>query len=232
MRSPRRARRSALMARPPASEDARSRAAPASEITEQHDGHRRRADRVVALDLPEDVDRRHLGVERDVARRRARPSRTRRPRARSSAPRPTGSPARGWAGRSRRKIVVERRAQRRRRLLHLAVELHARRAGPSARRTAASRTAAPSGSPSVVRDDVDADRRRRARQSASRMIPTTIVGSAKGRSMSALTTPPCRGSRSRTSTHAVARARDGVDRRDDQRRPQRQLQRRRPPGGS
>ena len=35
---------------------------------QQHDGHRRGADRVVALDLPEDVHRRQLRVERDVAR--------------------------------------------------------------------------------------------------------------------------------------------------------------------
>src|SRR6476469_8031123 len=54
------------MARPPPSEDA-DREQHEERDPEQHDGHRRRADRVVALDLTEDVDRRQLGVERDVA---------------------------------------------------------------------------------------------------------------------------------------------------------------------
>ena len=77
---------------------------------EQHDGHRRRADRVVALDLPEDVDRRELRVERDVARRPARPSRTRRPRGRS----PCAAPERMAGTRLGSTIAAEdRRATRR-----------------------------------------------------------------------------------------------------------------------
>ena len=56
-------------------------------------------------------------------------------------------------------------------------------------------------------------------------MPATIVGSAKGRSMTALTIARPR-KRSRTSTHATSVPKHRVDRGDDDRHDQRQLQRR------
>src|SRR6188472_252813 len=66
MRRPRRTWRSSLMARPPASEGA-DREQHGEREPEEHDRDRRGADRVVALDLAEDVDGRELRLERDVA---------------------------------------------------------------------------------------------------------------------------------------------------------------------
>ena len=65
-RSAMRARLS-VMARPPALEQPMPTST-TSESSEQHDRHRGGADRVVGLDLLEDVDRRDLRVERHVAR--------------------------------------------------------------------------------------------------------------------------------------------------------------------
>ena len=129
-----------------------------SESSEQHDRHRGRARRVVALDLLEDEDRRDLRLERDVARRSARSSRTRRPRGRSASAAPDED--------RRHQVGQDDPARRRRRRGARATRrpppsrgrARSAPAAPSARRTAASRTAAPAATAALREGDVDADR--------------------------------------------------------------------------
>jgi hypothetical protein len=87
---------------------------------------------------------------------------------------------------TRRKIVTSR-AQRRGRLLHLAVELHEHRLDRAHDERQRHEQQRQQDRPASSRC-VDADRAV-GPTSASRMMPATIVGSAKGRSMSALTPP-------------------------------------------
>ena len=72
---------------------------------EQHHGDRGGAGHVVALDLAEDEHRGDLGLVRQVARRSARSSRTRPPRAPNASPTPARIAGRSFGRMIRRKIV-------------------------------------------------------------------------------------------------------------------------------
>ena len=174
------------MARPPAADRRGSRAARERD-QQQHDRHGGGADRGVALDLLEDEDRRRPAVWNGMLPGdqddRAELADRAGERQRAAA---TDRRARGSAGRS-----GGTSSSRRRRARPPPPPSRGRArsapAAPSARRTAASRTAAPAAPPSAC------TRRRcrpgcSARRARAASSPATIVGSANGRSISALTT--------------------------------------------
>ena len=125
---------------------------------EQHDRDGRRAGRVVALDLAEDVDRRDLGLERDVPRDQHDRAELADRAARTRARRRRGSPG----SRFGKHDPPEDRQRARRRARPPPPPSRGRaRAAPAAPcgpRTAASRRAAPATTASPGVRDVDADR--------------------------------------------------------------------------
>ena len=182
---------------------------------EQHDRDGRAPVPVAALDLVEDEDRRDLGLVRQVARddhERADLADRARERERDAREDPREDVRQHDPAEDRQLA----RAERARRLLHLACRARAAPAAPCGRRTGASRRAARGRSRCACRRRGcrPASAARRAR-GATR--PATIVGSANGRSMIALTNDLPRKS-SRTSTQAMIVPSDGVDERDERRR--------------
>ena len=167
---------------------------------------------VAALDPPEDVDGRDLGLERQVARDQHDGAELAdRPRERERD-----------AGEDRRQQVREddapedrerARAERRGRLLHLAVELeqHGLHGADDERQRHEEQR--DEHGRSARERDVQADAARSARRARAASGPATIVGSAKGRSMSALTTD-CPRKAVADEHPGDDRAHDGVDERD------------------
>ena len=149
---------------PPASRPARS---PAAARTRARAARRETAAAPAALSVsicPKMKTGRDLGLEREVAGDQHDRAELARARGRSARPAPA-SDRRAQVGQDDpAEDRARARAERRGGLLHLAVELDAARAAPSARRTAASRTAARAATPTRVKAMSIADRRPSARR--------------------------------------------------------------------
>ncbi len=173
------------MAGPPARRRAAARASTIERRQQQHDRDGRRGRQVFVLDLPEDVHRADLGLERQVARdQHERAELADRAReAERDARDDRRAPALGST--IRRSTVTGRRPARRR-LPPSSGRARSAPAAPSGRRTAASRTAAPAPTDARV-NATSMPIGLPLPYSASSTTPATIVGSANGRSISALT---------------------------------------------